>query len=157
MSTAELRAGRGEQGFTLVELMVVILIIAILLAIAIPSFLAARNRGQDRATQTAVNSAVKAEAVYYSDQAVFTDVPASLKAVESSLTWVNVPSTGPNEIYVRMDPANDQVVCLEALSASGTTWVIARIAAGPNGGTYFGTASMPACSEAAAAALPTSW
>jgi type IV pilus assembly protein PilA len=38
----------GEAGFTLIELMVVVLIIAILIAIAIPTFLGARSRAQDR-------------------------------------------------------------------------------------------------------------
>src|SRR5680860_1415575 len=38
-----------EDGFTLIELMVVILIIAILIAVAIPTFLGFRERAQDRA------------------------------------------------------------------------------------------------------------
>ncbi|MHB8512537.1 MAG: prepilin-type N-terminal cleavage/methylation domain-containing protein, partial [Actinomycetota bacterium] len=38
-----------ESGFTLIELMVVVLIIAILIAIAIPTFLGARQRAQNRA------------------------------------------------------------------------------------------------------------
>ena len=42
---------RDEEGFTLIELMVVVLIIAILIAIAIPTFLGARPRAQDRAAQ----------------------------------------------------------------------------------------------------------
>ena len=45
LSALRARAHRNdEDGFTLIELMVVVLIIGILLAIAIPTFLGARNR-----------------------------------------------------------------------------------------------------------------
>ena len=43
---------RGDDGFTLIELMMVILIIAILLAIAIPTYMSTKRRAQDRAAQT---------------------------------------------------------------------------------------------------------
>jgi prepilin-type N-terminal cleavage/methylation domain-containing protein len=50
-----------DEGFTLVELMVVVLIIAILIAIAIPTFLGARQRAQDRAAQSNLRNALTAE------------------------------------------------------------------------------------------------
>jgi len=43
--------GRREEGFTLVELMIVVLIIAIVIAIAMATFPATRDRAQDRAAQ----------------------------------------------------------------------------------------------------------
>ncbi|MDE3206718.1 MAG: prepilin-type N-terminal cleavage/methylation domain-containing protein, partial [Acidobacteriota bacterium] len=52
LSSIKERRDRDEEGFTLIELMVVVLIIAILLAIAIPTFLGARNGANARAAQS---------------------------------------------------------------------------------------------------------
>jgi len=49
-----------EDGFTLIELMVVVLIIAILIAIAIPTFLGAQNRARDRSAQSDLRNAATA-------------------------------------------------------------------------------------------------
>ena len=43
---------RREQGFTLVEIMIVVLIIGILLAIAVPSFMNARERSRANACRS---------------------------------------------------------------------------------------------------------
>jgi type IV pilus assembly protein PilA len=154
-----------DEGFTLVELMVVVLIIAILIAIAIPTFLGARERAQDRAAQSSLRNALTAEKVFYTDEENFatsaTDLDADgvsdLEEIEPSLTWQAAASADPIEIYVRVDAANDQVVCMEALSEAGTTFVIGEIATGVNAGTYYGSATLAACSEAAVAALATEW
>jgi len=63
---AELGDGEGlEEGFTLIELMVVLLIIAILLAIAIPTFLGVTNSASDRAAQSNLTTALtEAKAIY---------------------------------------------------------------------------------------------
>ena len=55
----------AEAGFTLIELMVVLLIIAILLAIAIPTFLGVANSAGDRAAQSNLTNALtEAKALY---------------------------------------------------------------------------------------------
>ena len=67
---ANLRARRedDERGFTLIELMVVVLIIAILIAIAIPTFLGAKSRAQDKASQSSLRNALTNADGIYTDQ-----------------------------------------------------------------------------------------
>ncbi len=79
------RLERDEDGFTLIELMVVVLIIAILIAIAIPTFLGARTRSQDRAVQSNIRNGFAAEKVVYTDDEAYTTDAAKLSAVEQSL------------------------------------------------------------------------
>ena len=151
-----------DEGFTLVELMVVVLIIAILIAIAIPTFLGARQRAQDRAAQSNLRNALTAEKVIYTDDEVFTATLADLTAVEPSLTWQAAASAAPEQVYVRIADTTtapvtvSNVTCLEAQSAAGTTFVMGEIAVGVNAGTYYGEATI-ACTEVAVAGLAASW
>src|SRR6202041_2004258 len=55
----------AEAGFTLIELMVVLLIIAILLAIAIPTFLGVTNTAGDRSAQSNLTNAITESKALY--------------------------------------------------------------------------------------------
>lgn len=121
----------NDEGFTLVELMVVVLIIAILVAIAIPTFLGARSSAQDRAAQSNLRNALTAEKVFYVDNEVYTNVVADLQAIEPSLDWAGMT--------VNIDALNDQYVCLEIVSSSGETFYLKDIASGAGvAGTFYG-------------------
>src|SRR3954471_22683225 len=86
--------GRTEEGFTLIELMVVVLIIAILLAIAIPTFLGARGKAQDRAAQSNLRNALTAEKTYYTDNHAYTASSPAVASTEPNLTFSSSAATG---------------------------------------------------------------
>lgn len=125
-------SSRDDDGFSLIELMVVVLVIAVLLAIAIPTFLGAREKAQRRSAQSDVRNAYVAQQIYYAGKQDFTESFAELKSVDPSLDWeLNALVTGakPTEvgrIYYRL--VNDDLVLVATKGANGKCYWIRTIA-----------------------------
>jgi type IV pilus assembly protein PilA len=146
-------AASRESGFTMIELMVVVLIIAILLAIAIPTFLGARRRAQNRAAQASLRIAVTAEMAYMSSGAqTFTSNPNVLQAEEYGLYWMGPnPSTHFKEVSV--DYFDDDYLCLAVFSPSGDTFgmIVETV---PPGQTLYGSSVPTRASDFCAGHVP---
>jgi type IV pilus assembly protein PilA len=149
----------NEEGFTLIELMVVVLIIAILIAIAIPTFLGARSRAQDRAAQSDLRNGLTAEKTFYTDNEAYSndvDPTGVLKGIEPSLKWGTDLTASELTVDTSADGA---VVCLSRTSKAGTTFSLADVATGANAGTYYnrGTCSTDPAVVSAAPWKTTGW
>jgi type IV pilus assembly protein PilA len=124
--------------------MVVVLIIGILIAIALPTFLGARDRANDRAAQSNLRNGLAAAKTFFTDSDVYTGFNAAAgAAIEPSIRWLD--GAGATVGQVGINPASTATqVELTALSASGKWFCVKDVST--TGTTYNtgGSATEPA-------------
>jgi type IV pilus assembly protein PilA len=129
------RRRENEEGFTLIELMVVVLIIAILIAIAIPTFLGAQNRARDRAAQSDLRNAFTAaksiatdfEGTFKTASGTCTDTgatfAAALETENASLTYAAGTTSSETAIAVSLSDSC-KTLLLQRKSTSGKNYCL---------------------------------
>jgi type IV pilus assembly protein PilA len=123
-----------DAGFTLIELMVVLLILAILLAIAIPTFLGTSKSAKDRGAQQNLNSAlVDSDTVFQTNNQSFalgttsqyTSFPAfmatALASDQPALGFTTSTSASPSTVSVYVSAGGNGIV-LANRSVAGNCW-----------------------------------
>jgi prepilin-type N-terminal cleavage/methylation domain-containing protein len=129
------RSGRTRWGFTLLELLVAVVLVAILASLAIPRFLEARNRSRVGAAQADLFTLRKALAMYAVDHDSYPAAAASYPDLETVLVdpdgkpYVTLP-TGDTFIWVSYDlpEVEAYLVTVQALDDRATI-----LLAGPTG------------------------
>jgi type IV pilus assembly protein PilA len=122
---------QGESGFTLVELLVVMLILGLLAAIAIPAFFNQRDKAHDADAKASVHSAQVALETYATDHNGSYDsgtvTATDLEAIEPTLTGatglaVSTPAGTGNTA------ANSYTISVD--SSTGTSFTLTRLGTG---------------------------
>lgn len=139
---------RRDAGFTLTELAVAMLVVGILAAIAIPSFLGVRNNAYDRDAQASVDAALTAASQHYLNNGDFTNsatdvcndptdgsavLAADLTRIDPNFDFVDGETNAVASRTVSIQAAvtfnieDESLGCqafyAAALSRSGTCWV----------------------------------
>jgi type IV pilus assembly protein PilA len=143
---------RDERGFTLIELMTVILIIGILVTIALPSFVGAQIRAYDASVKSDLRNAFTAEKVYYTDTLTYTTDPATMTAIEAAITYADGDTPLVTGVaYLHLHPIPNEIF-VSGMSKSGTCFYLREI---DGGGARF--ASDTACGVADTQTYAATW
>jgi prepilin-type N-terminal cleavage/methylation domain-containing protein len=150
-----------QGGFTLIELMVVVMIIAILVGIAIPAFLGARRRAQDTAAKSNLRNALGTAQTIFTDNQAYLPVADTvgpplvlgmvntLKGEEPSFIFQNATTKSTTAKMISLDTlpssgvATDPLdeIILSSWSGSGTCFYYRHVATAglASSGTFWNT------------------
>jgi type IV pilus assembly protein PilA len=120
-----------QDGFTLTELMVVVLIIGILIAIALPVFLGARTRAQDRAMTSELRTGLAGALTYFAEVEEWDLFDAAeATSAEPNLTWIDGGNPTIGQISIQVASGYD--LLLVGRSGSGSYFCLAQVRTHPS-------------------------
>jgi type IV pilus assembly protein PilA len=136
-----------QSGFSMIELMMVVLVISILILVAVPTFVGARKPAEDRHAQTILKTSVVAARTGSADTGDFGWVtPAALQSEESSIVYLAAATSAratQNEVSVATGThLGDTYVILASGSAAGRCFAVLALT---SGATQYQTGVVPAC------------
>ncbi len=148
----------GRQGFTLIELMIVMIIMGILAAIGVSAFVSSQKKGRDTARKENIQSVARALELYYNDKGQYPtdDGAGGLKgcwatggvnpsACAANQLWQDAAGTvymprfpadpSPNQRYYYVSAAGTQFQLYARLENDQDPQIIAPAAPGTSCGT----------------------
>jgi type IV pilus assembly protein PilA len=119
-----LRRAREERGFTLIEILVVILIIGILAAIAIPSFLDQKTKAYDASAKEMARTGLQAAETYATDH-------------EDTYKGISVEALHEYEKAIQTVPGkNNAYLSVAEEREGGKGYVVTAVGPGPGADTF---------------------
>ncbi len=112
---------RSDDGFTLIELMMVVLILAVLIAIALPPWIAAKDRANESAARSVLGNGHRALKVMLADaQGISTVTTVELESVEPALEFHDdVTSAEASDNQVSVAVGADYVILATHANGDG--------------------------------------
>ncbi len=114
----------GESGFSLVELLVVLLIMGILLAIAVPTYLSATGNARNTTAKQNVRGALTEAQSYYAANSSFSSIASHTKSLGTTLNWeTGTVTAGDNQVGVESSGRGNSVL-VWSLATNGNCYAL---------------------------------
>jgi type IV pilus assembly protein PilA len=137
---------RDERGFTLIEVLVVCLVVALLAAIALPTFLRQQERAQDADAKSNARNLVSHVQACYASTVDYTDCDTTGELTTTGLPLVDGAPTADATVGVAAATASTFTVTARSRHASATFSIrrtasgdLVRECSGTSGGCRSGT------------------
>ena len=113
---------RRDNGFTLTELVIAMVVLGVIASIAIPSFLGSRNNSYDKEAQSSIENVLKAAKFHYQSQGDFSDA-SSAQCGDSTGLAADLQKLEPNVDVVAstVSSTNSRIVSVQAVQTWDST------------------------------------